>query len=215
MALQKLTCSDGHELDAIWKPVTAGQSTKCLIVLHEIFGLTDYIEGVCTFWNEQGYNVLAPALFDRVGSVQVIDYGSPQDGLQIVNSLDLGAVLTDIDACVSFLRDKGATIGVLGYCWGGGLAFKAACDLSIEAAACVYPTRLMQLADRSPNCPVKFQFAEHDKHAGPDVRAEMEAWAPGATQLVLSAGHAFDRNGDPSIRQKSREALTQFFAQTL
>ena len=215
MSRQRLTCSDGHKLDAIWQSASVDSSPRGLVLLHEIFGLTEYLEDLCVFWSSKGFNVLAPALFDRFEPERVIDYASPQEGLEIVAALDLSGIVKDIEASIAFLRRQGAPVGVLGYCWGGGLAYHAACELDVDAAACVYPTRLLQYTNQSPKCPVQFQLAERDKHASPEVRAAVNRAAPNAATLLFPADHAFDRNADSTAMPASRDALTRFFLEHL
>ena len=215
MALIELSCSDGHELDTIWVTPSHSPASRSIILLHEIFGLTDYIQALCEYWAKQGFNVLAPALFDRSEPSQVISYSAPDQGLKIVSELTLDGLLKDIGACVAFLNGQGGSIGVLGYCWGGGLAFRAACDLSIDAAACVYPTRLLQHSDLTPRCPVQFHFAERDKHASPEVRSAMLRSAPNAEHLLFAADHAFDRKAEQPAMDVSRDALKKFFSENL
>lgn len=217
--MKKLSCADGHVLDAVWKTPSSGQAERSLVLLHEIFGLTDYIDELCEYWAEQGFNILAPALFDRLEPGLVIDYSKPQNGLRVVSELKLDGLIEDISTCVRYLRMSGFSIGVVGYCWGGGLAYRAACDLKIDAAACIYPTRLLQHIDQSPNCPVQFQFAERDKHASEEVKRAMADAAPDAEQIVFPADHAFDRKvatvPEEEVRNAGRNALKEFFSRHL
>lgn len=221
MSMIKLQCSDGHELSAYrLKGQIKGGKTKeqfkgGIVLLQEIFGLTPYIEEVAQYWAEQGFDVLVPSLFDRHKPDTVIDYSEPKEGLGIVSSLDPNQLLIDIDTAQNSLRESGLKVGVLGYCWGGGLAFKAACELDIDAAAAVYGTRLLNHADRSPKCPIQFHFAAMDHHYSQGVADAMSKSAPDAKQIVYPADHGFDRNAtsdeELTIRDLCRSKLHAFF----
>ncbi len=215
MSLTIINCTDGHELGAFSLPTTAAESKGGLVILHEIFGVTSYIKDVCRYWSERGFDALAPSLFDRQERGAVIDYTDPTKGLDLVSKLSTVDIQTDIAACEKDLRRSNSSVGILGYCWGGGLAFGAACDLDFDAAASIYGTRLTEHVGKQPRCPVQFQFAETDKHASPEIRHMMAETAPEAEHIVLSGDHGFDRKASSHeelvIRHSSRSHLATFF----
>lgn len=218
MSMVSIACPDGHQLSAFYMKAN-GSSKGGIVLLQEIFGLTDYIQDIARYWADQGYDVLAPSLFDRHAPNTVIDYKKPETGLELVSLTDLSSILIDVKASGQWLRDSNAKVGLLGYCWGGGLAYRAACELSFDAAAIIYGTRLFDHAEYSPNCPVQFCFASRDKHYSDDIAFAMSKAAPRAQQVVYSADHGFDRNARTKEQQTTREScrslLLSFFGANL
>lgn len=70
---------DDHELEAY---ICESISPKgCIIVLHEIFGITDFIKKTCHYWSMRGYHALAPSLYGRLAKNIVISYEDYQKAL--------------------------------------------------------------------------------------------------------------------------------------
>lgn len=183
-------------------------------MVQEIFGLTSYVRGVCEYWSARGYDVIAPALFDRVKPGTVLSYDKPQAGRDLVEQITTQQSLLDLEASIKFGLERTQNIALLGYCWGGGLAYRAACEFDVRAAICVYGTRLLAHSNYVPRCPVQLQFAKQDRHASQEIMDAMRVAAPDAEQLVLMANHAFDRSTDTEdarqIQQASRQAIEAF-----
>ena len=202
-----LETEDGVEISAARCDAKTGRSLGGVVLLHEIFGLTPYIEGVADYWSGEGFDVIAPGLFDRQGREIVVDYNDPKAGLAHADRADPRELLNDIRTSCRHLMTSNRSVAVVGFCWGGGLAYKAACELEIDAAVVIYGTRLMQYADQTPNCPVQFNFGKFDKHGGEEVREAMRRSAPDASFQVYAADHGFDRKSDDAENRAVRDAL--------
>jgi carboxymethylenebutenolidase len=164
----QLTAADGFSFPAyVARP--AGQPRGAVVVVQEIFGVNAHIRAVANSYAAHGYVAIAPATFHRVQAGVNLGY-SPDDisaGIALkaaVEALPAPGVMQDIAACVAHGAQSGK-VAVLGYCWGGLLAWRAACTLGgIAAAVPYYGGGMTQPAEaaRSPLCPVLAHFGEQD-----------------------------------------------------
>ncbi|MEY4735941.1 MAG: hypothetical protein RL302_260, partial [Pseudomonadota bacterium] len=192
----------------------------------EIFGVNSHIRAVADGYAADGYLVVAPATFHRVKAEVELGY-TPEDvsvGAALkaaVEGLAAPGVLPDIEAAIAFAAQAGK-VGVLGYCWGGLLTWRAAALLSgISAAVPYYGGGMTQPAEaaRMPQCPVLAHFGERD-HAIPveGVRAFAVAH-PAVEVAIYPAQHGFncDHRGafDASAAALARARTLAFLAQYL
>src|SRR5215471_12281472 len=160
-----LTAADGHQLDAY--VAGDGRSQQPAIVLvQEIFGVNRHIRAVAEDYAAQGFNVIAPALFDRAERNLELTY-EPADmmrGMAAAMKIGLDAALKDIAAAIGHARSAfgNVSVGVLGYCFGGTLAWLAATRLDPAAAVCYYGGRIAAHATETPRCPVMLHFGSRD-----------------------------------------------------
>lgn len=187
--------TDGFEFGA-YRAAPAGEPRGAVVVLQEIFGVNSHIRAVADGYAAEGYLALAPQLFDRVAPDIELGYGE-QDlgrGIEIAfQKLDHAAALADIGATVEAAAAPGLRVGVVGYCFGGLLAWRAACGLDgVAAAVCYYGGGIVRERDRQARCPVMMHFGERDAHIPlEDVDAIREA-QPGASVYVYPADHGFN-----------------------
>jgi carboxymethylenebutenolidase len=174
--MTELTAADGHVLDC-WIEPAVGARTGGLVILQEIFGVTDQLKGVAKRYAALGYEVAIPALFDRHEKGAVIPFDSPARGRDMMQASDLEKTMLDVDAAVQALAAKGGKVAVMGFCWGGGLALRAAQKLDIAAAISFYGTRLTQY-----------------DHVPAEMLAEAKAFLPEMEVHMYEAGHAFANN---------------------
>jgi carboxymethylenebutenolidase len=113
----RLRAEDGHELDA-YVAEPAGETTGGLVVVQEIFGVTDHIKRVADQFAAQGYKVVAPAMFDRVERNVTLDYAEIEKGREYMRRLQWRDTLCDVEAAANEVRGAGSAC-VVGYCWGG------------------------------------------------------------------------------------------------
>jgi carboxymethylenebutenolidase len=164
-----------------------------VVVLQEIFGVNGHIRAVTDAFAAAGYTAIAPALFDRVRRGIELDYtpAEQQQGAGYRKQIAPETALKDIAAAAAVVRHSGRT-GVVGYCWGGGLAYLAACELPL-AAAVVYYGRVGDFLEKKPRCPIMYHYGATD-HAIPLAEVErVRAAQPGAPLYVYEgAGHGFN-----------------------
>ena len=193
-----LTAADGFVFPAyVARP--AGQPKAGLVVLQEIFGVNSHIRAVADGYAADGYLVVAPATFHRVKADVELGY-TPEDvsaGAALkaaVEGLAAPGVLPDIETAIAFAAQAGK-VGVLGYCWGGLLTWRAAALLSgISAAVPYYGGGMTQSFDavRTPRCPVLAHFGKQD-HAIPlEGVLAFQAAQPGVEVALYDAPHGFN-----------------------
>lgn len=192
----RLTASDGHSFEAfVARP--EGESLGGLVILQEIFGVTDQLKGVARDYAGHGFTTLVPALFDRARPGTVVPFDQPETGRDLMMSLNPAKVLLDIAAATDFANEgKGAS--VLGFCWGGGLALHAAIGLDLKGAVSFYGTRLGEVLGPNLKCPMQFHFGTTDTHSPPEIIDAVRQKAPGAEVHIYEAGHAFANEARPA-----------------
>lgn len=157
----ELKAADGHTLGAY----TAGpaSATRGLVVIQEIFGVNHHIRNVCDRFAAEGYAVVAPALFDRVEPG--IQLGYTQDdiarGREYRGKLKDAGIIADVEAAADHLSGK--PIGIVGYCFGGAVAWWGATRTAkFKAASCWYGGGIAATRNETPHCPVQMHFGEKD-----------------------------------------------------
>jgi carboxymethylenebutenolidase len=212
------TAADGHSL-SMYRADPTGEPRGGLVIAQEIFGVNSHIRAVCDDYAAEGYVVIAPALFDRVEPGIELGY-QPDDvtaGRAIREKVSLDEALADVEAAAKLVIGFGR-IGVVGYCWGGTVAWVAATRLrTFAAAVSYYGGGVPDLADEQPNCPVQLHFGEQD-HAIPLAGVEkLQAAHPKLPVYIYPAGHGFNCDQRASYHAESaglaRERALAFLRQ--
>ena len=215
-----LTTKDGVKINAyVAKP--AGAPKAGVVVIQEIFGVNQHVRAVADQYAAQGYLAVAPALYDRVQPGYESGYTQPdvQAGVAIRGKTDHAKVLLDLEAAVTEAA-KGGKVGVVGYCWGGTLAFAAACHVpGVAAASGYYGGGVVNMAGDKPNAPTIMHFGDTD-HSIPMTDVEkFKAMRPDVPVYVYPAGHGFncDERGsyDKASADLARQRTYEFFAKHL
>jgi len=186
----QLTAADGHVFSA-YLAEPAGKARGGIVVIQEIFGVTRHIRDVADQYAAAGYLAVAPALFDRVEREVDVPYGDMQKGFSYMKAMNNDLVLLDVEAAADHVRTAGK-VGVVGYCWGGQIAFLAAARVSIDAAVAYYGGGINQQLAHLPRVPVMFHFGEQDTHIPPSVVAEIRTAYPRGIYHLYPAGHGFN-----------------------
>lgn len=218
-----LTAADGFSVPA-YVAYPQGPARGGVVVLQEIFGLNAHIRATADAYAAQGYLAVAPATFHRVQADVDMAY-TPEDiaaGVKLkaaVEGLPAPGVMPDIAAAIAYAAQAGK-VGLVGYCWGGLLAWRAACQLPGVSAAVPYygggmttPTEVA----RQPQCPVMCHFGEFD-HAIPVETARTFAQAhPEVTVHLYPASHGFNCDHraayDAAAAALAKERTLAFLAQ--
>jgi carboxymethylenebutenolidase len=213
-----LTAGDGFVLSA-YRADPSGAPRGGLVVAQEIFGVNSHIRNVCDGYAADGYRVIAPALFDRYEKGVDIGY-TPADiarGRELKAKATTAAALQDIAAARDALAD-GAKVGIVGYCWGGFIAWMSACQLSGFACAVpYYGGGMLDVAGETPRCPVLGHFGERDGMIPVDGVRKLAAAHPTAQIHIYAADHGFncDQRGsyDATAAALARERTLRFLRQ--
>jgi carboxymethylenebutenolidase len=189
-----------------------GQRRGGLIVVQEIFGIDDNIRRDAERWGAMGFEVLAPSLFDRqeAGYVGAHDPEGIATGLKYLQANGFDNPLDDIATCIDALREKGPVF-LVGYCYGGSLAWMAACKLGdLAAASSYYGSQVHNHAHDVARCPVIFHFGTED-HAIPLAQVEgIMAARPDLDIHLYADGHGFN-NRDGAAAHLARQRTLELF----
>ena len=215
----ELTSRDGFTLPA-YVALPKGRARGSIVVLQEIFGVNSHIRSVADAYAAEGFLAVAPATFHRVKEGVELGYSgedmvSGRDLKSAVEALKTSQenlmtplVMEDVHAAVNYagvvagmntqdtmVGRQGSRVGVVGYCWGGLLAWRAASLLNGISAAVPYYGGGMTMGDeaaRQPRCPVLCHFGDQDKHITlPSVEAFKAAQKAVEVQ-IYAADHGFN-----------------------
>ena len=189
-ATLQLKSADGQLLDA-YQVAPAGKPCGAIVVVQEIFGLTRHMQAVAQQYAAAGFLAIAPALFDRVSRGVDVAYTDVPAGREIMGRLRPEQTLLDLKAAIDAVTSAGK-VGMVGYCWGGTMAYAACCHLSLAAGVAYYGGGMTRLLDRTPKCPMMFHFGERDASIpATDVEKLKQAYPLGHYYLY-PAGHGFN-----------------------
>ena len=214
-----LTASDSHKLDA-YRVEAEGTPRGGLVVIQEIFGVNEHIRAVAEGFAADGFTVLAPAMFDRVERGIEIGY-TPEDvenGRAIRAKIAHDDAVKDMEAAVEALRGEGLKVAVVGYCWGGSLAWNAATRLEgVSVSVGYYGGMIPDMVDEQPRSPVMLHFGETDASIPLDGVEKVQAAHPDVPVYIYPAGHGFNCDLRGSFEAESaklaRERTLAFFAE--
>jgi len=185
----RLTAADGFVL-AAFKAGAGADRRGGLVILQEIFGLTDQLKSVARFFAQNGFDAIVPSLIDRAAPGTVVPFNEPDRARELMFAIPWEKTVQDIAASAKAVEGKGG-VSVLGFCLGGGLALRAAAELTLASGVSYYGTRLGALLDKPPRCPMLFHFGATDTHSPPEVIEAVRKAIPAAETHVYQAGHAF------------------------
>jgi carboxymethylenebutenolidase len=213
----QLTAGDGHVLQA-YLAEPAGKPRGGIVVIQEIFGVTRHIRDVAEQYAAAGYLAIAPALFDRVEREVDVPYSDGPKGVGYVKALNSDNVMLDIQAAADLVRSAGK-VGVVGYCWGGQIAFLAAARVNIDAAVAYYGGGISQQLAHIPRVPVMFHFGEKDTHIPLSAVDEIRTAYPRGIYHLYPAQHGFNCTDRPSFDAQSAKLAfdrsVEFFHQNI
>ena len=189
----ELTAADGTTVSA-WRAEPKGAPRGGLVVVQEIFGVNSHIRGVCEGYAAEGYLAVAPALFDRIEPRVDLGY-LPDDvarGRELKAQASLDPALADVEAARAAVASAGK-VGVVGYCWGGYVAWMSASRLAGFACAVpYYGGGMLEAAAERPRCPVLAHFGEMDPMIPVDGVRRFAAAHPESQVLIYPANHGFN-----------------------
>jgi carboxymethylenebutenolidase len=211
----ELTAADGFKL-AAYRADPAGKARGALVVAQEIFGVNSHIKSVCDGFAADGYVAIAPALFDRYERGVDIGY-TPADiakGRELKGKTTIDAALRDVAAARDAVSSSGK-VGVVGYCWGGYVAWMTASRLPGFACAIpYYGGGMLEASGEEPKCPLIAHFGERDANIPVAGVRELAAAHPEAQVYIYAADHGFncDQRGsyDAAAAKLARERTLAF-----
>jgi carboxymethylenebutenolidase len=169
-----------------------------LLLIQEIFGVTDHIRELADGFAADGYEVIAPSFYDRLERGFAADYSqeSIQKGVQYSQATAWDQVAADAQAAIDQLQPP---VFVTGFCWGGAATWLVACRCTgVAAAAGYYGRRISELIDETPRCPTILHFGKKDASIPMERVDEIRERHPDLPIYLYEAGHGFvsDRRAD-------------------
>jgi carboxymethylenebutenolidase len=189
-----LMARDGHEFNAwLASPPQKGAARGALVIAQEIFGVNRHIRRVADDYAAQGYVTIAPCLYDRVRRGIELGYSEPeiQEGRGYRLQIPKEKTLLDLTASLNVVKHAGR-VAVVGYCWGGTLAYLAACDLPVVCAVSYYGGQIKEHLGKSPRRPVMYHFGEKDPHIPMSDVDRIRAADPNGIIHLYPADHGFN-----------------------
>jgi len=217
-----LTAKDGFTFPAYVAEPT-GKPKGAIVVVPEIFGVNSHIRSVADGYAAEGYLAVSPSTFHRVKPG--VELGYSEDDMKAgsalksaVEALPAPGVLQDIEAAVDYAARAGK-VGIVGYCWGGLLTWRAAAKVAGLAAAAPYYGGGMTTPAESalqPRVPVLAHFGDKDHWIPLDTVEEFKKAHPDVEVHIYEANHGFncDQRGsyDAAEAKLARERTLAFFA---
>lgn len=189
---------DGFEFGA-WRVKPADARRGGLVLIQEIFGVTEHIRELCDGYAADGYEVIAPSFYDRLQPGFTAEgYGEAAvaAGVKYSQAAPWDEVAGDLQAAIDALSPP---VFAVGYCWGGAAAWLAACRATgLKAASAYYGRRITELKTETPRVPTILHFGKTDASIPPERIDEIEALHPDLPIYRYAAGHGFasDRRAD-------------------
>jgi carboxymethylenebutenolidase len=206
-----LKAADGHKLSAyLARP--EGEPVAGLVVVQEVFGVNAHIRSVADGYAKDGFLAVAPALFDRIerGVELGYDGADRERAMGFIPKLDTEKALLDIAAALEFAGSAtGKKVGVIGYCFGGTLAWVAAARLHPAAAVGYYGGRIGNYAGETPSAPVMLHFGKQDAHIPAEEVEKVHAAHPKVEIYWYDAGHGFNCDARGSYNKQAAHEARQ------
>ena len=187
-----LMARDGHEFNA-WLAAPTGPARGAVVIAQEIFGVNRHIRAVADGYAAAGYVTIAPCLYDRVRRGIELGYSEKetQEGRGYRLQIPKEKTLLDLGASINVVKHAGR-VAVVGFCWGGTLAYLAACELPVACAVSYYGGQIKDHLAKSPRRPVLYHFGDRDPYIPASDMEKIRAADPGGEFHLYPADHGFN-----------------------
>lgn len=201
-----LRSAEGLPIGRVFAPAAGGKPAPAVIILHEIFGLTDFIRSRVPFFAARGYAALAVDMYFRVRPGAVFPYEGQgfTDAFNTRNMLNDDQSVDDIGTMVEQLRRRPECNGdvfLVGYCLGGLQVYLAAARLPVQAGVSFHGVRLekrLEVADKV-KMPLQLHFCGLDKHVSQAAVAQVKTALAHKPDIEIfdypTVDHGFTREG--------------------
>jgi carboxymethylenebutenolidase len=213
-AIRLTSAKDGFEFGA-YHVAPDDARRGGLVLIQEIFGVTEHIRELCDGFAEQGYEVIAPSLYDRLEPDFEAGYATEvmAKAVRFSQETPWDQVEGDLNAAIEALQ---GSVFVTGFCWGGTASWLAACRCpGVAAASCFYGRRIPELLAEAPRCPTILHFGKTDASIPMTVVDQIAETYPDLPIHLYDAGHGFvsdrSRDHDPDAARLGRLRTLQLF----
>jgi carboxymethylenebutenolidase len=211
----EMTMADGAAV-GVYHVEPYGVRRGGLVLIQEVFGLTEHIKDTADSFCSEGYEVLAPSLFDREEPDFIASADEMQKGVELAykrHPFDLS--VADAKACAHALKKKGLVFAV-GYCYGGSVAYALACRSNeVDSVSSYYGKLAVDMADETPKCPVICHFGKQDTSIPLDKVEALKRARPEVEIHLYEAGHGFNSprptHHNPEAARFARDRTLEFF----
>lgn len=197
-----IPATDGSGSFSTYLTGPTAEQAPAIILLHEIYGVTDWVTETADLFAERGYTVAAPDMFWRLEPNFTADHRdtvSRDKGLRYREMINRDTAVDDIAALIAHLQSRpghNGKIGVTGFCMGGTLTYLAATRLKIDAAVAYYCTQIHEHLDEAADisCPTMLHMGDRDDHVPEELAVTIRDTLqdlPDVTIHRYDAGHAF------------------------
>ena len=215
----KVTTADARTVNAFVVYPEVKESATAIIVIHEIFGLTDWIRLVADTLAAEGFVAICPDLLSGMGpdGGGTESFDSGDDVRRTIRELSVSQVTSDLDAIQKYARDLPSTnekVAVSGFCWGGGQTFSYAVHSDTIAAGFVFYGRAAPTEDVPKiSAPVYGFYGESDNRINATIDATKAAADAANVNyepiIYEGVGHAFLRRGMVEDANDAQKAATK------
>ena len=223
----KIPVSDGQIPAYRAMPDKKGKKFPVVLVVHEIFGVHEWIQDICRRFAKEGYMAVAPALYARQGEVK--DLTDPHEiNRSIFSKIPDTQSMTDLDAAAAWAAKNGGNtkkLSITGFCWGGRIVWLyAAHNPGLDAGAAWYgrvvPTANSPVNEAQPKTPIDYAkdlrapvigfYGGQDKGIPLDgvqrMQDELKKGKSGSEIIVYpNADHGFHADYRPSFNKEASE----------
>lgn len=182
----------GMQCISAYRSRPSGKAVGGLVVVQEVFGVNAHIRSVVDRFAEHGFDTIAPALFDMIETGVELGYdeGGLKRGRGLVAELGFDRAVATVASAAEAIASAGR-IGVVGYCWGGTVAFLANTRLGLPSVT-YYGGRTVPFLHERPRAPMLLHFGERDDIIPPADVERHRAALPEAEIHLYRAGHGFN-----------------------
>ncbi|HEY4582612.1 MAG TPA: dienelactone hydrolase family protein [Lysobacter sp.] len=176
-----------------WRATPANGPHGALVLIQEIFAVNAHIRDVADRLAREGFDVVAPSLFDPVEAG--VELGYDDDGIargrELVAALGMEHAVDIVRASADAVRRTAHAVGAVGFCWGGSVALLANTRLGLPAVS-YYGARSVPFLDEPLRAPMMFHFGARDHSIPPEQIELHRRKLPTAEIHVYDAGHGFN-----------------------
>jgi carboxymethylenebutenolidase len=192
------------------------ESIGNIVLIQEIFGVNHHIRNVCNMFAEEGFLTIAPSLFDRVNPNVDLSYNEQdiEKGIELRKKLDWENVYKDVALAHKVVNEISMNnTAVLGFCYGGSVAWRCSANLDIfQSAVCYYGGEIPAFKNEKPTIPTLAHFGLRDTHIPQEEVRKIKALNPEIIMYVYDADHGFNCDERDSY---NKEAADLAFKRTL
>lgn len=195
----KLTAADGFVLNA-YRAAPEGKPRGGVVLIQEVWGLSDWVRSVADRWARHGYLTIAPAMFDRAEyGFESNNYAPDHFALvgELMKKFSMDTAMTDVEAAIKAASEAGK-VGITGYCFGGRVSWIAASKLGgLSAASGYYGGGVPNYIELTPKVPIEMHFADKDQGIPLEQVEQLKARHPEADIYVYNGDHGFCNSDRP------------------